>query len=68
MAILQSIIDCSKFERFSNVADEISTKPLSSYRECEVLVIVPDQYDFEFSMKGAERKRRTEDSTHIQEI
>ena len=50
------------------MADEISTKLFSSYRECEVLVVVSDRFDFEFSMKSAERKRRTEDSTHIQEI
>ena len=60
MAILQSI-DYSKLERFSNVADEISTKLLSSFLECEVLVAVPDQYDFEFSIKA-------EDSTHMQEV
>ena len=36
VAILQST-DYSKFERFSNVADEISAKFLSSYLECEVL-------------------------------
>ena len=41
MAILQSI-DYIKFERFSNVADEIYPKPLSSFREYEVLVVVPD--------------------------
>ena len=29
---------------------------------------IPDQYDFEFSIKTAERKRYTEDSTHIQEV
>ena len=67
IAILQSI-DYSKFERFSNVADEISTKLLSSFLECEVLVAVTDGYDFEFSIEAAERKRRTEDSTHMQEI
>ena len=67
MAILESI-DCSKFERFSNVADEISVKLLSSFLECEVLVVVPDRYYFKFSIKAAKRKRRTEDSTHIQEI
>ena len=50
------------------MVDEISTKLVSSYRECEVLVVVSDRFDFEFSMKSAERKRRTEDSTHIQEI
>ena len=67
MAISQSI-DHNKFERFSNVADEISVKPLSSFLECEVLLAIPDRYGFEFPIKGAERKYRTEDSTHIQEI
>ena len=67
MAILQSI-DYSKFERFSNVADEISTKIFSSFLECKVLVAVTDGYDFEFSIEAAERKRWTEDSTHKQEI
>ena len=66
MAILESI-DYNKFEGFSNVVDEISAKFLSSFRECEVLVVVSDRNDFEFSIKAAERKRRTEDSTHIQE-
>ena len=60
MAILQST-DYSKLERFSNVADEISKKLFSSFLECEVLVAVPDRYDFEFSIKAGERKRRTED-------
>ena len=64
MAILQSI-DYNKFERFSNVADEISTKLLSRFLECEVLVVVPD---FEFSMEATERKHRREDSTPMQEI
>ena len=54
MAILESI-DYSKFERFSNAADEISAKALSSFLECEVLVAVPDQYEFKFSIK-AEKK------------
>ena len=67
MAILESI-DYSKFERLSNVTDETSGKFLSSYLEYEVLVVVPDRYDFEFSIKADERKRRTEDSTHKQEI
>ena len=58
MAILQSI-DYSKFERFSNVADEIYTKLLSSLLECEVLVAATDGYDFEFSIEDAERKRWT---------
>ena len=67
IAILQSI-DYSKFERFSNVADEISTKLVSGFFECEALVAFTDGYDFEFSIEAAERKRRTEDSTHTQEI
>ena len=50
IVILQSI-DYSKFEILSNVADEISTKLLSSFLECEVLVAVSDEYDFEFSFK-----------------
>ena len=33
-----------------------------------MVVVVPDRYDFKFSLTTAERKRRTEDSTHIQEI
>ena len=55
IAILQSV-DYSKFERFSNVADEISTKFLSSLLECEVLVAVIDGYDFELSIEIAEKK------------
>lgn len=27
-----------------------------------------DQYNFEFSIKAAEKKRRKEDSSHIQQI
>ena len=67
MAILQSI-DYIKFKKFSNVADEIFTKLLSSFLEWKVLVVVSDRYDFEISIKAAGRKRRTEDSTHVQEI
>ena len=67
IAILQSI-DHSKFERFSNVADEISTKLLSSFLECEELVAVTDGYDFEFSIEAAERKGRTDGSSYMQEI
>ena len=33
-----------------------------------MLVVIPDRYGFGFSVKDAERKHRTEDSTHIQEI
>ena len=54
IAILQSF-DYSKFERFSNVADEISTKLLSSFLECEVLVAVTDEYDFEFPTEVAKK-------------
>ena len=43
---------------FSNVADEISAKLLSNFLECEVLVVIPDRYGFDFSIKGAERKHR----------
>ena len=64
MAILQSIY-YSKFQRFSNVADEIFAKLISSFLEYEVLVVVTDRYDFKFSRKAAEIKRQTEDSTHI---
>ena len=64
MAVLQSI-DYSKFKIFSNVADEISAKLLWSFPECEVLVVVPDRYDFEFSIKPTERKCQRQDSTHM---
>ena len=47
MAILESI-DYSTLERFSNVADEISSKPLSSFLECEVLTVVSDWCNFKF--------------------
>ena len=70
MAILQCVNynKFDNFERFSNAADEISTKLLSSVLKCHVLVAVPDRCDFEFLTKAAERKRRTEDSTHVQEM
>ena len=55
MVILQAI-DYSKFERFSNVADEIAAKLLSSFLEYEVLVVVTDRYDFEFSIKLLKEK------------
>ena len=48
----------SKLERFFNIADEISTKLLSSFFECEMLVVIPNQYDFEFSIKAAKGKHR----------
>ena len=59
--IKKDVLINNKFERFWNVTDEISAKLLSSFLECEVLVVIPDRYGFEFSIKGAERK-------HIQEI
>ena len=67
MAILQSI-DHSKFEGFSNVADEISTKLHSSFCECEVQVVFSDRYDFGCLIKAAERIRPTEDSTHNKKL
>ena len=57
MAILQSI-DYNEFERIWNASDEISAKLLSSLLKREVLVVVVDWYDFEFSIKAAERKHR----------
>ena len=55
MAILQSVNynKFDNFERFSNAADEISTKLLSSVLKCHVLVAVPDRCDFEFLTKAA---------------
>ena len=49
MAILQSI-HYNKFERFSNVADEISAKLISNFLEYEVLAATSDRYSFEFSI------------------
>ena len=49
MAILQSI-HYNKFERFSNVADEISAKLISSFLEYEVLAATSDRHSFEFSI------------------
>ena len=55
MEILQSI-HYSKFGKFSNVANEISARLLSSFLEYEVLVVVTDRYDIEFSIKAADRR------------
>ena len=66
MAILQSI-DYSKFKRFSNVADEISTKN-STQAFLNVKCWLQFLIDMILSFQAAERKRRTEDSTHMQEI
>ena len=58
----------SNFERFSNVADEVPATLLPSFLKYEVLVVVIDWYDFEFSIKTADRKYQTEDSAHVKEI
>ena len=50
MAILLSL-DYSKFERFSNIADKISIKLISTFFECEVLAVVPDRYGFKKLLK-----------------
>ena len=65
MATIQPT-DFSKLERFSNVADGITYKIILSFLESALLVIVPDRYDVELSIKSAERLRRTENS--VQEI
>ena len=62
MTILQSI-DYRKLERSSTY-----TKLILSFDECAMLVVVSHRYDFEFSITAAERKCRTEDSTHKQKI
>ena len=67
MTILQSI-DYRKLERSSTVGNEIYTKLILSFDECAMLVVVSHRYDFEFSITAAERKCRTEDSTHKQKI
>ena len=41
---------------------------MSSVLEYEVLVGVTDPYDFEFSIKAADRKRRRADRAHTQGI
>ena len=46
MLIFQSI-DYSKFAKFPNVADEISTKLLLSFHVSKKQVVVPDRYDSE---------------------
>ena len=45
----------SKFEQFCNVADEITSEIISSFQESNLMVIIPDCYNFE-------RLRRTENS------
>ena len=58
----------SKFERFSNMADGIIYKIISSFQESDLLVIVPDRYDVELSIKSAERLHRTANSAQEIEI
>ena len=43
---------------YYNVADKISTKLFSRFLECEVLVVISDQYDFEILIKAAEIAER----------
>ena len=65
IAVIKST-DVSKFERFSNVADGITSKIILYFQESDLLVIVSDTYGFELSIKSAERLRRTENL--VQEI
>ena len=65
MATIQ-LTDFTKFERFSNVADGITYKIVSSFQESDLLVVVPDSYEVELSIKSAKRLRRTANS--VQEI
>ena len=58
--------DFSKFERFSNVVDGITSKIISSFQESDLMVIVADRYEIEWSLKSAERLRRKKNS--VQEI
>ena len=58
----------SKFERFSNMADGIIYKIISSFQESDLLVIVPDRYDVELSIKSAERLHSTANSAQEIEI
>ena len=66
MAIIQPN-DISKFERFS-IADSITFKIISSFQESDLLVIVPDRYNVELSIKSVERLRRTANSAQEIEI
>ena len=51
--------DFSKFERFSNLADGITYKIISSFQESDLLIIVSDRYDVILLIKVAERLRHT---------
>ena len=62
IATLQSI-DYNKFQRFSNVADEISAKLLSNFLECEVLVVIPNGMVLNFQLK--ELKENTGQKTQL---
>ena len=68
MAILLQSINYCKFKIFHNADDEISIKLFPNFLQFEVLVVVPDQYDFEFSIKADKRKCQTKDSAHIEVI
>ena len=65
MATIQPT-EFSKFERFSSVAERIAYKIILSFQERDLLVIVPDRYEIELSIKSAERLHRTANS--VQEI
>ena len=67
MATLKSN-DFSKFELFSNVVNGIILKIISSFQESDLLVIVPKGYDFELSIKSAERLRHQENLVQEMEI
>ena len=60
MATIQPT-DFSNFERFSNVANGITFKIISSFQKSDLLLIVPDPKDVELSI-SAERLRRTANS------
>ena len=67
MATLKSN-DFSKFELFSNVVNGIIFKIISSFQESDLLIIVPMSYDFELSIKSAERLRHQENLVQEMEI
>ena len=50
------------------MADGIIYKIISSFQESDLLVIVPDRYDVELSIKSAERLHRTANSAQEIEI
>ena len=46
------------FERFSNVADGITYKIISSFQGSNLLIIIPDRYDIELSSKSSKFRSR----------